>query len=177
MSAGKRRAGTLTNTDAAICSFIVPFLLFGGQGASEDPQAAEVRAACDEIHMAVLSIPGTAVDRSEGAFYDDYIERDLNGCMIIVSGVWSELTGRSNPGDSIYKLLSDQGWVQEPRYSADGPDGTFFALSNGDVWCFVRGQWDGGDDADSTYIPSDVYQFVICCARFKEIDPGEDESE
>ena len=140
-----------------------------GEAAGNSRPSAAARDACGQIYHAVLSIPGTEVDKYEGAFYDDYLERELIGCMIIVSGMWSELSGRSNPGDSIYKLLSDQEWKQEPRYSADGPDGTFFALSKGDTWCFIRGQWDGGDDADSTYVPSDVYQFVICCARFEGI--------
>jgi hypothetical protein len=160
-----------------MCSCVLPFVLLAGMGAQEEPPSAHVRVTCDQIYSAVLPIPGTDVDRRDGTFYDDYLERDLTGCMIVVSGSWGELGARSNPGDSIYKLLSDRGWKQEPQYSADGPDGTFFALSKGDVWCFVRGEWDGGDDADSTYVASDVYQFVICCARFEESDPGAEEDE
>ena len=151
-------------------------VLLGSSGAPVDPQSPATRDACEQIYSAVLPIPGTEVDRYVGTFYDDYLERDLTGCMIVISGSWGELAGRSNPGDSIYELLSDQGWVQEPQYSADGPDGTFFALSKGDIWCFIRGQWDGGDDADSTYVPSDVYQFIICCSRFEgDIPVGDDD--
>jgi len=167
----------MIDSAALICSFVLPLVLLDGPGTPIDPQSAAARAACEQIYYAVLPIPGTAVDRYEGIFYADYLERDLTGCMIVISGAWSELDGRSNPGDSIYKLLSDQGWVQEPQYSADGPDGTFFALSKGDIWCFIRGQWDGGDDADSTYVPSDVYQFVVCCAKFEGIVPPGAEDE
>jgi ketosteroid isomerase-like protein len=132
---------------------------------------------CDQIHQAMLAIPGTAVDRRDGTFYDDHLDRHLTGCKIVVAGVWGELRGRANPGDSVYVLLSKQGWRQQPRYSADGPDGTFFALSKGDLWCFVRGQWDGGDDADSLYAPSDEYQFVIYCTRLDDLDRREEEGE
>jgi ketosteroid isomerase-like protein len=151
---------------------------------SDDPSPAgsaglppEAREACEAIYRAVLALPGTAVDRREGTYYDENIERDLTGCIIDVSGVWSELGGRASPGDTVYQLLASQGWRQEPRYSVDGPDGTFFALSKGEIWCFVRGQWDGGDDADSEYVPGDVYQFFVCVARFVAGDPGDSEGE
>jgi hypothetical protein len=136
-----------------------------------------VSPVCDQIHQAMLAVPGTAVDRRDGTFYDDHLERRLTGCRIVVDGMWGELRGRANPGDSVYVLLSKQGWRQEPRYSADSPDGTFFAMSKGDLWCFVRGQWDGGDDADSSYVPSDEYQFVISCTRLGDGDSDKDQRE
>jgi hypothetical protein len=46
---------------------------------------------------------------------------------------------------------------------ADGPDGTVFGFSKDGVLCVVRGRWDGGDDADSTYVPSEVYQVMVRC--------------
>ncbi len=134
----------------------------------DDDLPAAARDACEEIYHAVLALPGTTVDRSEGVCSDENIGRDLTGCMIDVSGSWGELGGRANPGDTIYQLLAGRGWNQEPRYSADGPDGTFFALSKGEIWCFVRGQWEGGDEADPEYVPGDVYQFFICVTRFEE---------
>lgn len=140
------------------------------------PSSSE-RPACERIHRAVLALPGTTVEMREGTHYDERLRRDLAGCTVFVSGTWSELGSRSNPGDSVYKLLSDEGWRDEPRYSADGPDGTAFALSKDGVWCFVRGEWDGGDDADSTYVASDVYQFAFFCARFEGLDPAGEEDE
>ncbi len=145
-----------------------------GEGGEPSPGVQE---ACDRIYEAVLVLPGTMVERREGAYYDENVERELTGCMIDVSGSWSELGGRANPGDTIYRLLAGEGWKQEPRYSADGPDGTFFALSKGDIWCFIRGRWDGGDDADPEYVPSDVYQFFACVTRFDADDPGDIEDE
>ncbi len=127
-----------------------------------------VRAAAEEIYRVVLSVPGTVVEELEAVFRDERIGRDLAARILFVSGVWSELAGRSSPGDTLLQYLSERGWRQQPRFSADGPDGTFFALSKNDIWCFVRGRWDGGDDADSTYVPGDGYQFIIYCAEFDD---------
>ena len=124
-----------------------------------------VRSICDSIYAAVLASPGTIPYRVGGSFRDERIGRNLEGCMIVVSGSWSGLLGKPNPGDRIFQSLTGQGWRQETEYSADGPDGTFFMLSNGELGCFVQGRWDGGDDADSTAVPSDVYQFIIICTE------------
>ncbi len=70
----------------------------------------------------------------------------------------------------MFVYLSDRDWTQRTAYSSDGPDGTSFSFCKDDVMCIVRGRWDGGDDADSTYVPSDVYQIIVYCAT---IEPGE----
>lgn len=128
--------------------------------------STQVREAAKEIYYVVRALPGTIAEELEGTFHDEYIKRDISVRMIVVSGAWSELAGRSSPEDTLFQYLSERGWTQEPRYSADGPDGTYFAFSKAGIWCFVRGRWDGGDDADSTYVPSDTYQYIVYCTEF-----------
>jgi len=138
-------------------------------GINAPPQiqlSPEVCAACAEVYHLVQAVPGTIVTRYESTLRTDFLQRDLTGCLVLAAGAWSELAGRSCPGDSICQHLSKRGWKQEPRYSADGHDGTFFTFSKDGIWCFVRGFWDGGDDVDTTYVPRDAYQFVILCAEF-----------
>ena len=130
--------------------------------------SSTVRAACKQIYLAVLGTPGTIIETLEGTFRDEVVHRDITGCMIIISGAWSELAGKQSPVDLIFQFLTDQGWQQQPQYSADGPDGTLYALCKDEVLCLVRGQWDGGDDADTTYVPSDVYQVIVYCVQFGE---------
>lgn len=137
-----------------------------GVSGMEKQQPLTEHSACRQIYQLALVLPGTLIDRYEGTFHDECTRSDLTGCMLIISGSWRDLAGRSSPGDSIFEFLSTRGWEQELRYSADGPDGTFFALSKDGIRCFVRGQWDGGDITDDTYVPGDAYQFVVCCARF-----------
>ena len=33
------------------------------------------------------------------------------------------------------------------------------------VACRIHAQWDVGEEADSTYVPSDVYQVLVRCER------------
>ncbi len=126
---------------------------------------------CRQLHRVIAPIPGTLVDMLEGVFYDERARLDGPGCLLIISGSWSMLSGDPDPISRIMAALSTQGWELDPESSADGPDGTAFALTKGDEVCVVRGQWDGGDDGDSTYVPSDVYQIIVMCARH-ENRPG-----
>jgi hypothetical protein len=134
--------------------------------ASKGRLSPAVRSVCDSLYFTVTTVPGTIVQRTEGKFRDGVFQSGLDGCMIVISGSWGDLSGKPNPGEIILKFLSGKGWMEETGYSADGPDGTSFALSKNGVWCFVRGQWDGGDDADPSHVPSDIYQFIIVCAEF-----------
>jgi len=49
--------------------------------------------------------------------------------------------------------------------SADGPDGTVQSVHHAGVTCLVEGRWDGGDDSDTTYVPSDTVEVRLACTR------------
>ena len=123
---------------------------------------------CNLIYSAMLDLPGAFVNKIEGSFYDDYLKKYIDGCLLLISGTWSELGENQDPINLIFNLLSDNGWSQYVEYSADGPDGTIFSLIKDDDWCIVKGQWNGGDDADSTYVPSDAYQIIVMCGRLSD---------
>lgn len=73
--------------------------------------------------------------------------------------------------DSGYAPLADvfaraktAGWTERPLLlAADGPDGSVQAVSRGNVACLVSGEWDGGDDSDSTYVPADGFTVSVAC--------------
>ncbi len=157
-----------TGCDTLLCQDLHPEPAHGELTSKSQP-SSKVRLTCDSLYYSILTIPKIIVYRTEGTFRDDNIRRDLTGCMIIISGSRSDLSGKPNPGDLIFKFLSDKGWLEKADYSADGPDGTSFAFSKYGIWCFVRGQWDGGDDADSTNVPGDIYQFIVHCTEFDDI--------
>lgn len=69
------------------------------------------------------------------------------------------------PVDSLIHWLGACGWLGRTTISADGPDGTVQAVRQGAVACLVEGRWDGGDDTDSTYLPSDTMEVHIGCTR------------
>jgi hypothetical protein len=55
---------------------------------------------------------------------------------------------------AISEALIAEGWVEDGAFGADGPDGSVFAYVCREALCRVEGRWDGGDESDSTYIPS-----------------------
>lgn len=42
--------------------------------------------------------------------------------------------------------------------------------ARGNVACLVRGQWDGADDSDSTYVPEPGYEIELTCFPFVAAD-------
>ncbi|MBI4721175.1 MAG: hypothetical protein HY770_08165 [Chitinivibrionia bacterium] len=128
------------------------------------------KETCAQILRIAQTVPGTIVEMVEGTFIDPDIPHPVEGCMIVISGSWGELDEDPSPTDAVFEYLSDQDWTQRTAYSADGPDGTSFSFCIDSVMCIVRGSWEGGDDADSTIVPSDVYQVIVYCVR---IEPAE----
>jgi hypothetical protein len=76
------------------------------------------------------------------------------------------------PGtDAIDAALQKAGWVYELNYSADGPDGTYFALICDQALVEIDGSWDGGDDTDTTYVPVPGEAVELRCVPRPRISP------
>lgn len=69
------------------------------------------------------------------------------------------------PIDSVLAWLKVRGWSDRTTIGADGPDGTVVGLYQRGVTCLLEGRWDGGDDTDSTYVPSDTIEVHFACIR------------
>lgn len=72
--------------------------------------------------------------------------------------------------DSVRQGFVARGWSDRTMISADGPDGTVQGVHRGGVTCLLEGRWDGGDDSDSTYVPSDTIEVRVACARTASAD-------
>jgi len=71
---------------------------------------------------------------------------------------------RDGPAKSTYWPHAQRtGWLPLVHLVADGPDGSVMAYQRGVVRCVVDEAWDGGDDADSTYVPSPWYRQTTSC--------------
>ena len=68
-------------------------------------------------------------------------------------------------GNPYWRDAEQRGWVRLVRTMADGPDGESAAYQRALVRCYVSDSWDGGDDADSTYVPGTWYQQETWCWR------------
>jgi hypothetical protein len=77
---------------------------------------------------------------------------------------WSDHVSREAPLDDVFARARAAGWTERDKLLlADGPDGSVLAVSRGNVACVVSGNWDGGDDGDSTYVPSPGFVIAASC--------------
>lgn len=94
---------------------------------------------------------------------DPRTDERLPGCVLrLVAGRSAFGTGPL-PDQRVRDGLAALGWREHLQYAADGPDGTAFALWRESATCFGAAQWDGGDDADPSYVPRDDYLLVVGC--------------
>lgn len=73
--------------------------------------------------------------------------------------------------EKLYKYLNDNNYQAVNSCMADGPDGTEQAYLKSGVMLLVVGQWDGGDDADSTYVPSKYFELSFYLVKLDQPDP------
>ena len=121
-----------------------------------------------QLYLAVIELPDIIIGQHKGIFLEESFNLSLHGEMLIVSGSWNELLEDQDPIMLISDFFYQLNWQQEIEYSADSPDGTFQIFSKKGIWAFIRGNWDGGDITDPTYIASDVYQIVVICGKILE---------
>jgi len=62
-----------------------------------------------------------------------------------------------------WKWQQPRGWAELTEYMADGPDGGSRTLERAGVRCQIGATRNGGDDSDSTYVPSpEVTERTFC---------------
>ncbi|HYR51559.1 MAG TPA: hypothetical protein VET83_02970 [Candidatus Dormibacteraeota bacterium] len=70
----------------------------------------------------------------------------------------------------VQEALTAAGWVEHYGYMADGADGSNEGYLSRNFFCLIEGDWDGGDDADSTYVPQPGCHVVVTCVPRREDD-------
>ena len=131
---------------------------------------AEVRAACAEVAASWRPVPSIALREIADSSVEDFSAdsgRTRHACAVTVDDpvafADSARVGKSGPARSDYwRSFARAGWIQL-RYSADGPDGSETQYQRGRVRCLLDERWDGGDDSDSTYVPSPYYEQNTSC--------------
>ena len=77
---------------------------------------------------------------------------------------WRNENAREAPLSDVVDRAMAAGWAERGKLLlADGPDGSVEAVSRGNVACLISGSWDGGDDSDSTYVPSPGFEIAASC--------------
>ena len=148
--------------------------------AADSAESARARATADSLRAAtaasvqsvrvrdwldstLVTMPGVKVEHTDGPFPDHRSGKEADGAGLTIHGKFGPLNGKPDPTAVAHQKLQDAGWQEDIEYSADGPDGTTFAMRKDGILCFVEGRWDGGDGSDPSYVPPDDYTVTIQC--------------
>lgn len=88
-------------------------------------------------------------------------------CRLRATG---HFVGAYSSMDTLVAWLQTGGWQENTIFAADGPDGTHRGLQRAGVTCILEGRWDGGDDSDDSYAPSDSLEIHAGCASTEPAD-------
>jgi hypothetical protein len=140
---------------------------------------ASLQLACDSVealakrrHFMAARADGVPVDFGFGG-------PPRAGCELKASGKFvravPDSTGRvEDEPSTLADGFKEAGWAYMAQYQADGPDGEAEGWRSKETTCVLRWSWDGGDDSDSTYVPSDDWDLVIGCAPWAPEDSRRD---
>jgi hypothetical protein len=131
------------------------------------PPPAEVRAVCDSVVAWWRAIPDASV-----ASIDTVTEaRDVDAGNDPQRYPACVVRARREAGldSTMYRLRfwPAASWTPIWLLDADGPDGGVRTYQRALVRCEVWEQQDGGDDGDSTYVPSPFFGEVTTCWRHR----------
>ena len=122
-------------------------------------------AACHHILRQLSTFEGSLYRSGPETFED--AGKIYRGCAVTVVGDRRKVPGGSPPADAPYpkpdSAATAAGWKADRE--ADGPDGTSYRLSRGDVFCLISGWWDGGDDSNPKASPSPLFLITARCAQ------------
>jgi hypothetical protein len=135
----------------------------GNEAANGVAAESGARPACELVHSIAAEIPGVSIQRSTGVFDHEALERPARGCRVAVTGTFAPTPPGRDAADRLRDGFVARGWQEMPAYSADGKDGTAFALRKNEVACLFRGDWTGGTDYEPAIVQEGAYSvFVIC---------------
>lgn len=124
-----------------------------------------VLAACDTVAAVLAHAASTSLERSNGTVENQRMGTASLGCRLRLVGSWALFEEDESVDQLLRTTLAATGWVEDWDYGADGPDGTAFGFRHHGVLCLFHAMWDGGDDSDSTYVPSDRYELLAGCTE------------
>jgi hypothetical protein len=133
------------------------------QSATEVTPERPIQLACDLAHSIVATIPGVSIQRSKGLFTHEALQDPVRGCRLVITGSFED----APPGEDAANRLRDgfaaRVWQEMLAYSADGKDGTAFALRKTEVACLFRGMWNGGFDGEPSMPREPAYTVSVLC--------------
>ncbi len=148
---------------------VAALVVLAGHLLPSSAAAQRLAAPCDALVRLIADMPSVAVVATDSIVQDERRRETVAGCRVELTGSMSTFrrqpVGWDRPEDRLNRQLPTLGWTDVLEYMADGHDGSQFAYTRSNVLCIFAASYDGGDDADPTYVPEDRYQLVIQCRR------------
>lgn len=153
-------------------SGVRPGVCAGHSDGAERPHPESSREACRTIAAILAVYPVLEVKTTEGPVRDPLDGSERAGCLVFASGPASGLAGEVPPEEPIRFLMGESGWEEDPRYAADGPGTTSFALRKGSGLCLFGGGAPSGIEGD-TFLGAERFVFEAgCTGNPGNGDPG-----
>ena len=164
----------MTAPFAVLAACASPKSQSGGTSGQDATASGAATGLCSSVGHIVRTLvaanpPGNAARPTQvsgpdtATFHYQWAQADTSGCRLSVSGTDSVAHGGIQ--GSIDAELQRAGWqAADSLYSADGPDGSMRGFIKADTLCLRAETWDGGDDADSTYVPGPDFSLTLTCA-------------
>lgn len=121
--------------------------------------------ACDLAQSIATATPEASVHRSSGTFHHEALPNPVRGCRVVITGSAEDPAFARGLASTLFSAFSDEGWQEMPTYTADGKDGTAFALRKDDVACLFQGAWNGGSDDEPPDPRRQAYTVSVLCTR------------
>jgi hypothetical protein len=125
------------------------------------------RAVCDSVAALWEQMADVKVARADTTITPYSAGTPVQACrvaMVAPAGLPNGAAAKSYWADSTF-LSTFRGWRMLTRWEAEGPDGFSRTLVRSSVRCQIDFEQDGGDDSDSTYVPSPSIAERTTCWR------------
>jgi hypothetical protein len=120
-----------------------------------------VAAVCDTVATLWRATGGASVRQADTTSVVASDSGAQQGCVVLANAP-DGLDSMQRAG--LYWATSlSRGWREITEYTADGPDGGSQTLERSGIRCQVDFSQDGGDDSDSTYVPSPAIGETTFC--------------
>ncbi len=150
----------------------------GSWATAGDSIPTALREPCAKVNALVRSVAAAASKSTKITelagprpitFAYHYAKAKAAGCEFVARG--TDTVSSSGLLEAMEKAFGGAGWTSMAAlYSADGPDGSDLGYSRDGLLCVLEGRWDGGDDSDTTLIPSPEFDVFVTCAPLRSDD-------
>jgi hypothetical protein len=144
------------------------------------PVEGEVCAAWTGILEEELSVP---VESGEATFSDYLSGTGGQACLLTATGTGEDFAPFPQVAADLMGRLEQDGWLEDPRYAADGPMGTAAGLRQEDGLAILRVGWEPAEEAScpgdqpifECEIAPEDQRYTVSLELAREVDADEDD--